>query len=275
MTHYIRHFTILIFLLGLGLLFFFTGGITTIIDKRPVKNILYIGNSFTFINDVPMLVNAILDSTKLPYQYKATQKVVGGATLKNHWNNPDVQQALTKKWDLVIIQPQSTEITMDFVYSKDLSHFHEFGGYLIDKALRVSPRVALYETWMPIAKSYGHSWWFNDANGNLEQLSNAEINQLIDGFYIKQNTHYTKLAHRFNNTDIVDVRAAWYSSTQKCPNINLYGEDNHHASLEGSYLAALMIARYINQNNRLPDTVFVPRAISVDNAKCLRDIVNF
>lgn len=88
-----------------------------------------------------------------------------------------------------------------------------------------------------------------------------------------QSNHYAKLANQ-TFTNLIPVAKSWHKAEKECPNINLFGADQYHASIHGAYLIALTIVRFINDNKIIPDTLFVPNTISSEDARCLVKTVN-
>ena len=70
------------------------------------KKVLFIGNSYTYVNNLPDLINqiAIDKGNQLIYETHTP----GGATLAQHAANSNVQYLLgTTEWDHVVLQEQS------------------------------------------------------------------------------------------------------------------------------------------------------------------------
>ena len=230
-------------------------------DNKPVKTILYIGNSHTFTNDIPLLVNTFLESLDTTNFYLYTSITQGGVGLKYHTENLKVQEALKQKHDFTIIQPQSSEVIYNL--ENNAFEFHKYGEILINKAKQTSIKTGLYQVWIPQVQI--------DSNNFTD--SQKRISTVREYLYRQQILHYTKLAKN-TNVDIIPVGQSWYKATKECPHIALLGSDNHHASLQGSYLIALTIARYINNNKILSNKLSFPDTISGTDAKCLINSVN-
>lgn len=75
-------------------------------EKKTLR-ILFIGNSYTFINNLPKTLETIVNSTE---KTSLITKMVafGGYTLERHWNeNTATNLIQQEKWDYVILQEQS------------------------------------------------------------------------------------------------------------------------------------------------------------------------
>jgi hypothetical protein len=108
---------------------------------EPATRVLFIGNSYTFVNDLPAMVEAVADGAGHPVL--TSMIAVGGATLADHVANPEVTTTLAEGWDVVVVQGQSVEpIVQTDVFVQgavDLAAMVEIG----------TPGAALllYETW--------------------------------------------------------------------------------------------------------------------------------
>lgn len=74
---------------------------------RRVLKVLFIGNSYTYVNDLPgtlvALAKAAGDGPLLETQSRAT----GGAKLEDHWNHGAADAIAATPWDFVVLQEQS------------------------------------------------------------------------------------------------------------------------------------------------------------------------
>lgn len=82
-------------------------------EKAPSEGaleVLFIGNSHTFSNDVPVLLTRINDAQPGSPAIKASAVTAGGFKLSDHVQNGGAAQAISRKhWDYVVLQPASTE----------------------------------------------------------------------------------------------------------------------------------------------------------------------
>ncbi len=77
--------------------------------QQPPKNsgkllrVLFIGNSFTYFNNMPAILRALAP------QVETRMIAQGGLSLEDHWNNAETRKAVEEgKWDFVVLQEQST-----------------------------------------------------------------------------------------------------------------------------------------------------------------------
>ena len=87
--------------------------------SNQTTRILFIGNSFTFRNDLPSLLTDMA-ATSGAGTLETSMVVAGGASLRQHWNATDAHETLrSSTWDYVVLQEQST------LPIKNAGRFHE------------------------------------------------------------------------------------------------------------------------------------------------------
>jgi hypothetical protein len=84
---------------------------------RTTLRILFIGNSHTFVNDIPGLVTAL--GAKIGCRVTAQSVAAGGQTLEGHWNGPEARGLIesgwpgTADWDAVCADGRKTPLQGD------------------------------------------------------------------------------------------------------------------------------------------------------------------
>ena len=77
--------------------------------RRLSLLVLFIGNSFTYYNEMPTLLERVSASLGTPIVVHFSGH--GGATMRNHWDEGKAVQAVrSNHYDFVVIQTQSSEI---------------------------------------------------------------------------------------------------------------------------------------------------------------------
>lgn len=184
-----------------------------------MMRILFIGNSFTFFNDMPDMVAEILGA-------EVGCNLCGGAYLYQHVDPADELCAIThkllteEKWDYVVLQDQSQgPITHPVEFSRAVA-------ILSSMIRQAGGNAVLYETW-----AYEEGSETLAATG----MSFAEMQQkLTEGYRLAAEANQALLA------PVGQVFAAARAMTQ------LYDAgDHYHPSLAGSRLAAETIAAVI------------------------------
>jgi hypothetical protein len=104
--------------------------------------VLFIGNSYTYVNDLPMVIADLAAAAHEARAFKPDVVLVGGATLEVQIAGHDALPAIARGgWDAIVLQEQSTRpITAPDKMWRD-------ARTLTDAARKVSAKVVLYETW--------------------------------------------------------------------------------------------------------------------------------
>jgi hypothetical protein len=166
--------------------------------------ILWIGNSYTYVNDLPRIIAELADSSKVQRPPAITGILKGGELLKGHWANPALQKALLEKWDVVVMQEQSTTpITAPDTLVK-------YGKLIADAAHRSGARIVLYVPWSQKARP-------------------AAEDTIVAAYRVLGNEVHAQLAL---------AGRAWMDVIAQDPGVELYQKDGSHPLPQGSYIAA-------------------------------------
>jgi PKD repeat protein len=186
---------------------------------QDTTQVLFIGNSYTQVNDLPTLFSELaLSKGKHPF---VDTKANGGFTFQNHVNDPATFIKIKeKKWNYVVLQAQSQEPS--FPYSQVTTATLPFAKILSDSiyANNYCSQPLYYMTW---GRQNGDPQWDS-----------------INTFY-KMNDRLRAGYMRFveaSEASVAPVGVAWQYVRDTYPAINLYSSDGSHPSIEGSYLAA-------------------------------------
>jgi PKD repeat protein len=183
------------------------------------KKVLFLGNSYTSVNNLPLLISQVASSAgdSLIYDYHTP----GGYKLANHDADTFTYNKLNQgNWDKVVLQEQS-QITSFANYN--LAIIDLFNNR-IKSVNPCSETVLLFMTW-------GRKF------GDAQNCATIPHVCTYDGMDSAINYTYTKAADSFK-TELSPVGAVWHYLINNNSNINLYSADNSHPSLAGSYAAA-------------------------------------
>lgn len=184
--------------------------------------ILWIGNSFTFYNDVPKMVEDMGKLNEIPIS--TTRVLKGGEKFSGHLQNPELHRQLEKGcWDYVVMQEFSSTPAYSTKYVSE--NILPYAAEIDSIAKKYSPeaQTVYYMTW-------GHK------NGNTRQ-TDYPLDDTYESMQDRITTTYTDMAYE-NGGMLAPVGVAWKNIRKSHPEIELYIEDNFHPSLAGSYLAA-------------------------------------
>jgi hypothetical protein len=201
---------------------------------RPTLRILFIGNSHTFVNDLPGLVTAL--GTRIGCRVTTTSVVAGGQTLEGHWNGTAARGLIEAEWwDFIVLQEQSTRPVVD------PAGYRRFATRFCDLA-RHDAVPLLYLCW---------------AREAAPATQAALTAQAIE---VHKETR---------DVEVCPVGEAWRRVREERPEIPLF-TDGNHASEGGSYLTACVFHAVLHRASPagLPHDITTEAGarISVDEA---------
>lgn len=187
------------------------------------KKILWIGNSYTGTNNLPLMFYNLALSGGDTVVYDSNTP--GGMTFLGHTTNAaTIQKIAANNWDFVVLQAQSQEPS--FPPSQVEAQTYPYAAVL-DSLIRISnpcSETVFYMTW---GRKYGDA-------------QNCPIYPPIctfDGMNNRLWESYKEMAD--DNRGIVSPAGiAWKRSREADSTINLWSGDNSHPSVAGSYLTA-------------------------------------
>jgi hypothetical protein len=214
------------------------------VGAEPSRRALFIGNSYTYQNDLPALVRALGVAT--PGGALVTEMAAqGGATLGTHWLTPGTQERIADGgFDFVVLQGQSLEAV------HDPDAFDHYARLLADAVDAAGAQGVWFATW---ARRDGHPDYATIGDP-------AWMTYAIEERY--------RLAAALHDDVVALVGAAFRLARAELASIVLYDGDGSHPSTAGSLLAACTIFRAMTGlAPRLPTPA--PLGISNDDARAL------
>ena len=121
----------------------------------PPLHVLFIGNSYTSVNDLPATLRGIAESSKAPPSMVTEAVAVAGATLADHYLGADARPAIAKGGVThVVLQGQSVEPLVQ------PAMFQKYAVLLANDATDAGATPTFYETWARRAGDavYQASW---------------------------------------------------------------------------------------------------------------------
>lgn len=173
----------------------------------PGLHVLFVGNSLTYVNDLPAILEAMADSA---HERLLETRMVAKPdySLEDHWNDGEARTAIANGgWSLVVLQqgPSSLESSRTLLI--------QYARAFADAIHQVDAQVALYQVWPTSDRS---------------------------GDFPRANESYRLAADTVHGL-LFPVGEAWLAAQRIDPSIPLYAFDGLHPSGEGSYLAALVM----------------------------------
>lgn len=185
-------------------------------DSPKALRVLFIGNSLTYSNDLPSVVEALAKATG---QRKLAYKTIAypDFSLEDHWDKKDARKAIMKgEWNFVVLQQGPS------ASAEGRALLREYSRRFAEEIRRIGARPALYSVWPSASR-------MQDFNGVSDsyRLTAEDVDGLL-----------------------FPVGEAWRCAWKINPKIELYSADGLHPSTAATYLAGLVI--YEQLYNRSP-----------------------
>jgi hypothetical protein len=166
--------------------------------------ILFIGNSFTYSNDMPHIFQGMAVSRNR--KVEIAMHAPGGCTLEKHWKDGKAAELIGgQKWDYVVLQEHSEGPL------NDPKSMKEYAGKFDELIKKQGARTVLFMTWAD-----------QDKKGTQRKIALA----------------YEDIAKELGAV-VVPVGLAWQKALAANKPLVLHSADKKHPSETGSYLAAL------------------------------------
>lgn len=187
------------------------------------KRALFIGNSYTYYNDLPGMVAAIASSCGDELVYDASTG--GGMGLENHVDNTTTLAKIAQgNWDYVILQErsQTPAFPEDFVEA----NVYPYAATLNNLIQTQNPcaETAFFVTWA----------WQNGDPYNCEAFPPICTYEGMDDLVTQR---YHAMAEQ-NQAILSPAGPVWRYLRGNYPSLNLYSSDGSHPNVAGSFAAA-------------------------------------
>lgn len=173
----------------------------------PGSGILFVGNSLTYWNDLPLIVQAIFDAARGD-SYDVAMVAFPDVSLEDHWLDGTARNQIERGgWKIVVLQqgpsslPESRTLLRDYV------------GRFSQRIKSIGARPALYSVWP-------------------QQSRVADFDRAIESY---------RIAADDVGGMFFPVADAWRAAWSHDSTLALYSADGLHPTVAGSYLAALVI----------------------------------
>jgi hypothetical protein len=224
---------------------------------QDTKNVLFIGNSYTHVNDLPRLIKDL--SQSMGENIYCESITPGGARFMTHSQNSNVISKLQEgRWDFVVLQGQSQEVAFpDFqFYDEVYPYARELDS--LAKVFNPNAKVLFYMTW-------GYRY------GDQVNCQYYPPFCTFESMSWRLRNNYSLMANDFSSW-VSPVGAAWSYSIERNPDIVLHSSDNSHPSIQGSYLAACCF--YIMMSGNSVGSDYLPSGVSMEEGDFLRSVAN-
>jgi hypothetical protein len=182
------------------------------LSGREGRPVLFVGNSLTYYNDLPLIVEALADSAPglTPAQRLSTAMAAyPDYALYDHWADGSAVRAIDRtKWDVVVLQQGSSALEESRVLLRDWTKRFD------EKIKAAGARTAMYAVWPNAARQFD----FDRVNESYT-LAAADVGGML-----------------------FPVGEAWRAAWRRDASVALYSADGLHPTISGSYVGALVIA---------------------------------
>lgn len=196
-------------------------------QSRPLR-LLFIGNSYTYTNELPTLVGALADSAGW-HDLHIESVTLPGVSLEDHWNDGRALARLASgHWDIVVLQqgpssqPDSRVLLLEYA-TRFTEEIRKAGG-----------RPAFYSVWPERSRP-------QDYDGARDS--------------------YTIAADSLGGM-LFPASEAWRAAWRRDATLALYSPDDLHPSQLGSYLVGLVMVGELTGQSPLE----LPGGVRVDGS---------
>jgi len=226
------------------------------INAQTTKKVCFLGNSYTYVNDMPGLVSSL--ATAEGNTLIKDQNTPGGYTLSGHSTNATSLAKITSNtWDYVVLQDQSQgpsfpygQVTVD-VYPK---------AVILSDSIRSANECAIplfFNTW---GREVGDPQW--DSINTFKKMNN----RLFNAYDYMANVNNAKLAPVG-----IGFRHVLDAASTVVTHADLYSGDGSHPSIYGSYLTACVFYNVIFETTPVGNS-FLPNGITQNQATYLQNV---
>lgn len=182
-----------------------------ILKAQTTKKVLFLGNSYTFVNNLPNIVEqlALSNGDTLIHD----QNTIGGYQLIEHaTDTTSINKIQSDDWDNVVLQDHSLNPAYHYL------EFYNGAKQLIQLISEGSPCLN---------KTIFYMTWGRESNSSYPYYKHQQLTT----------DAYNTLANIFD-TEVSPVGVAWKKVRDDKDSVDLYSSDGSHPSYAGSYLAA-------------------------------------
>jgi hypothetical protein len=214
-------------------------------------HVLFIGNSYTYVNDLPGMLASIAATSGVPPLIRTDTVASGGYALADHWDTGDaLAQILSGSYTHVVLQGQSVETLGT---GSTFPHYAALFGQLIES---VGSRPGWFVTWARAAgDTSSYPWTYFSPDAMQDRITLA----------------YLGAANNFSNSVVSCVGEAFRRAEKQYPAIVLQQSDYSHPTIAGTYLAASTFYVALT-GNPVPPTSQLPAGLDSNDAASLRGI---
>ena len=181
-------------------------------NSSPAVRALFIGNSLTYENNLPAMIEAVAASAGLKGRVVCRGVAMPDFGLQEHWDQGDALRGIRNgQWTHVVLQQGPSSQPDSRVILREFTKKFAF------EVKAKGAKVVLYSTW----------------------TSRNRLNFMDDV------VESYRLAAQDVGGSLVPVGEGWRAAWHQDPSLPLYATDQFHPSPMGTYLAALMFFQHL------------------------------
>lgn len=192
-------------------------------SSATIKRVLFIGNSYTSVNDLP---NTLLNlSLSMGDTIQVDNSAPGGFTFNQHSNYATTLAKIQSgNWDFVVLQEQSQ--IPAFSTAQVQTDCYPYAKKLCDTIRAYNPcaEIVFYMTW-------------GRKNGDASNCASYPPICTYLGMQQRLRESYLEMSDS-NHATCAPVGVVWKNYRTAYPLVELYNPDESHPSIQGTYLAA-------------------------------------
>lgn len=225
------------------------------IQAQQIRKFLFLGNSYTQVNDLPKMVHDVAKGMGDSVFYDSNTP--GGYTFQGHSTNiTSISKIQSQSWDYVVLQEQSQipslsplQVATDcFPYAQKLDS--------IIVANNNCTETVFYMTW-------------GRKNGDATFCGSYPPVCTYEGMQERLRQSYLQMGTD-NSATVAPVGMAWYKARLQNPSFDLWMVDESHPSIYGTYLTACVF--YATLFHKSPENCPFISTISPADAAFLQQI---
>ena len=184
-------------------------------DSNSCLHILFIGNSYTYVNDLPGTFAKLANAGGHPVDVE--MEAQGGWSLSEHLNSSvTLDKISSSKWNFVALQEQSE---IPAVEQSRTQEMFPAARSLVQRIEQGGAQPILFLTW-----------------AHRDGLPAYGMNN-YDAMQFQINQGYLGMAQELN-VPVAPVGVAWTTVRGAYPQLTLWQDDGSHPTMTGTYLAA-------------------------------------
>ncbi len=212
------------------------------VTRKPIKrmNVLFIGNSLTYANDLPLMVQAL--SRSAGQEMHVEQVTYGGYNFEDQWNQGTALAALSRaRWDFVVMQQGPSSLV------ENREDMRKWTKQFAPKVREAGAQIALYMVWPELERIS-----YFDAVRESYSLAASDVRGMF-----------------------IPAGEAWRAAWRRDPKAPLYSSDDFHPSTAGTYTAALSIYGMVSKKSPvgLPARLELSNGTKVDLPQALATVL--